>query len=222
MFPAVDLTPCVGIHSVPPSSFVLLRPGRHTVSKYWNFDPRTKSVTALRLNTRSTSASFSPKRSSANSVPIDLFSPSSAVAGTPRPSSAWPIPLSPAAPPTRLASIPSPTYDDSEPNWNERPYFTKVEEKRGRTGWHVNVGAQDSEKIPAPEPPPESLTAALCQLPATMAALLRNSGCVWPRKEIASCFPASVATKSWAVCPHPRPNLRIFSQEHNSALSLIS
>ena len=22
-------------------------------------------------------------------------------------------------------------YDDSEPNWNERPYFTKVEEKRG-------------------------------------------------------------------------------------------
>ena len=47
-------------------------------------------------------------------------------------------------------------YDDSEPNWNERPYFTKVEEKRGRTGWHINVGAQDPEKIPAPEPLPES------------------------------------------------------------------
>ena len=30
-------------------------------------------------------------------------------------------------------------FDDSEPNWNERPYFTKVEEKRGRTGWHVDV-----------------------------------------------------------------------------------
>ena len=28
-------------------------------------------------------------------------------------------------------------YDDSEPNWNERPYFTKVEEKRGRMGWHI-------------------------------------------------------------------------------------
>ena len=47
-------------------------------------------------------------------------------------------------------------YDDSEPNWNERPYFTKVEEKRGRTGWHVNVGAQDQEKLLVPEPPPES------------------------------------------------------------------
>src|SRR6202167_3013576 len=38
MFPAVELTPCVGIHSVPPSSFVLLRPGKHAVSKYWDFD----------------------------------------------------------------------------------------------------------------------------------------------------------------------------------------
>ncbi len=39
MFPAVDLTPCVGIHSVPPSSSVFLRPGKHAVSKYWDFDP---------------------------------------------------------------------------------------------------------------------------------------------------------------------------------------
>ena len=34
-------------------------------------------------------------------------------------------------------------YDDSEPNWNERPYFTKVEEKRGRTGCHIDVGKQE-------------------------------------------------------------------------------
>jgi asparagine synthase (glutamine-hydrolysing) len=32
-------------------------------------------------------------------------------------------------------------YDDSEPHWNERPYFTKVEEKRGRTGCHIDVSA---------------------------------------------------------------------------------
>jgi len=48
-------------------------------------------------------------------------------------------------------------YDDFEPNWNERPYFTKVEEKRGRTGWHVNVGVQDPRQIPASEARPESL-----------------------------------------------------------------
>lgn len=33
-------------------------------------------------------------------------------------------------------------YDDSEPNWNERPYFALVERKRGRTGNHINI--QDS------------------------------------------------------------------------------
>jgi asparagine synthase (glutamine-hydrolysing) len=32
-------------------------------------------------------------------------------------------------------------YDDSEPNWNERPYFIKVEEKRGCTGCHIDVGS---------------------------------------------------------------------------------
>lgn len=29
-------------------------------------------------------------------------------------------------------------YDDSEPDWNERPYFSAVEAKRGRTGFHVD------------------------------------------------------------------------------------
>src|SRR6202035_1448598 len=37
-FPAAHLTPYVGIYSVPPSSGVLLRPGKHIVSKYWDFD----------------------------------------------------------------------------------------------------------------------------------------------------------------------------------------
>jgi asparagine synthase (glutamine-hydrolysing) len=39
-------------------------------------------------------------------------------------------------------------YDDSEPNWNERLYFTRVEEKRGRTGWHIDMSAQDAQKKP--------------------------------------------------------------------------
>src|ERR1700691_2764762 len=39
MFPPAHLTPYVGIHAVPPSSSVLLRPGKHIVSKYWDFDP---------------------------------------------------------------------------------------------------------------------------------------------------------------------------------------
>ena len=29
-------------------------------------------------------------------------------------------------------------YDDSDPDWNERPYFTLVEARRGRTGFHID------------------------------------------------------------------------------------
>src|SRR6202042_3552041 len=38
-FPAAHLTPYVGIDSVPPSSSVVIRPGKRVVSKYWDFDP---------------------------------------------------------------------------------------------------------------------------------------------------------------------------------------
>ncbi len=156
MFPAVDLTPCVGIHSVPPSSFVLLRPGRHTVSRYWNFDPQkkiryrtdaeyeehfrtvfAKAVQRKLRSDRPVLAELSGGRDSSSIVCMADTIVARGAADTPR-----------------LDTISY--FDDAEPNWNERPYFTKVEEKRGRTGWHVNVGAQDPEQIPAPEPPPES------------------------------------------------------------------
>src|SRR5258708_34725635 len=39
VFPAAHLTPYIGIHDVAPSSSVLLRPGKQTVRKYWDFDP---------------------------------------------------------------------------------------------------------------------------------------------------------------------------------------
>jgi asparagine synthase (glutamine-hydrolysing) len=156
MFPAVDLTPCIGIHSVPPSSFVLLRPGRHTVSRYWNFDPQNKIryrteaeyeehfrvvfAKAVQRKLRSDKpvlAELSGGRDSSSIVCMADTIVGRGAADTPR-----------------LDTISY--FDDAEPNWNERPYFTKIEEKRGRTGWHVNVGTQDSENIPAPEPPPES------------------------------------------------------------------
>src|SRR5438132_11095943 len=57
-------------------------------------------------------------------------------------------------------------YDDSEPNWNERPYFTKVEEKRGGTAWHITVGAQDPEEKSESGQPPESPCDRFEQTPA--------------------------------------------------------
>ena len=38
-FPAPQLTPYVGIHSVPPSSFVRLETDKRTIVRYWDFDP---------------------------------------------------------------------------------------------------------------------------------------------------------------------------------------
>jgi asparagine synthase (glutamine-hydrolysing) len=156
MFPAVHLTPCVGIHSVPPSSSVLLRPGKHTVSRYWDFDPKNKIryrteaeyeehfrvvfAKAVQRKLRSDRPVLAELSGGRDSSSIVCMADAIIVRGD--------------AETPRLDTLSM--YDDSEPNWNERPYFTKVEEKRGRTGWHVNVGAQDPEQILAPEPPPES------------------------------------------------------------------
>jgi len=155
MFPAADLTPCVGIHSVPPSSFVLLRPGSCTVRKYWDFDPekkiryrtdaeyeehfRTVFATAVQRKLRSDRPVLSELSGGRDSSAIVCMADTIVARGT--------------ADTPRLDTISY--YDDSEPNWNERPYFTRVEEKRGRSGWHINVGAQDPERIPVPKLEPE-------------------------------------------------------------------
>jgi asparagine synthase (glutamine-hydrolysing) len=34
-------------------------------------------------------------------------------------------------------------FDDSEPNWDERRYFTVVEAQRGKAGTHLNIAAED-------------------------------------------------------------------------------
>jgi asparagine synthase (glutamine-hydrolysing) len=44
-------------------------------------------------------------------------------------------------------------YDDSEPSWNERPYFTAVEQERGKSGVHIEASFMDRtyEPVPASE-----------------------------------------------------------------------
>jgi asparagine synthase (glutamine-hydrolysing) len=152
MFPATHLTPCIGVHSVPPSSFVLLRPGKHVVNKYWDFDPvkkiryrtdaeyeehfRVVFADAVRRTLRSDSpilAELSGGRDSSSIVCMADIVIASGSAETPR-----------------LDTLSM--YDDSEPNWNERPYFTKVEEKRGRAGWHIDMGRQDPQEKVAEYP----------------------------------------------------------------------
>lgn len=141
-FPASHLTPYAGIQSVPASSYVCLQKGNQRVSKYWDFDPakairygadadyeehfRVVFAEAVRRRLRSDSpvlAELSGGMDSSSIVCVadDIFSRGQAEA-------------------PRLDTVSY--YNDSEPNWNERPFFTRVEERRGRIGWHVDVAPQ--------------------------------------------------------------------------------
>jgi len=147
MFPAAHLTPYVGIHSVPPSSSVLIGSGKHTVNKYWDFDPskrircgtdaeyeehfRTVFAEAVRRRLRSDSPILAELSGGMDSSSIVCMADTLIARGE--------------AETPRLDTISY--YDDSEPNWNERPYFAKVEEKRGCTGTHIDMGKQEPFKF---------------------------------------------------------------------------
>jgi asparagine synthase (glutamine-hydrolysing) len=146
-FPATHLTPYVGIHSVPPSGSALIRAGKHTISKFWDFDPsrriryrtdgeyeehfRTVFAESVRRRLRSDSPILAELSGGMDSSSIVCMGDTIITRG--------------AAETPRLDTLSY--YNDSEPNWNERPYFTKVEEKRGRTGTHIDVGSQESSKF---------------------------------------------------------------------------
>jgi asparagine synthase (glutamine-hydrolysing) len=146
-FPATHLTPYIGIHSVPPSSSVVIRNGQQTVAKYWDFDPakqtryrtdaeyeehfRVVFAEAVHRRLRSDSPILAELSGGMDSSSIVCMADTLIARG--------------AAETPRLDTISY--YDDSEPNWNERPYFTKVEEKRGRTGTHIDMGKQEPLKF---------------------------------------------------------------------------
>ena len=142
-FPAAHLTPYIGIHSVPPSCSVVIRAREHTISKYWDFDPakriryqgdaeyeehfRTVFAEAVRRRLRSDSPILAELSGGMDSSSIVCMADTIIARGS--------------AETSRLDTVSY--YNDSEPNWNERPYFTKVEEKRGCTGRHIDVGKQE-------------------------------------------------------------------------------
>jgi asparagine synthase (glutamine-hydrolysing) len=146
-FPATHLTPYVGIHSVPPSCFVRLEPEQQTVNKYWDFDSskriryRTDSEyeehfrqvfgESVRRRLRSDSPVLAELSGGMDSSSIVCMADTMIARGV--------------ADTLRLDTVSY--YDDAEPNWNERPYFTEVEEKRGRAGCHIDVGIQEPFKF---------------------------------------------------------------------------
>lgn len=140
-FPAANLTPYVGIDSVLPSSFVRFERGQQTVTKYWDFDPgkriRYRKDAEYEEHFRDVFARAVQRRLRAD-TPV-LAELSGGMDSSSIVCMADTIIARGAAETPRLDTISY--YNDSEPNWNERPYFTKVEEKRGRTGCHIDVSS---------------------------------------------------------------------------------
>jgi len=143
LFPATHLSPYVGIDSVPPSSFVHLKNRRSTTRRYWDFDPCKKIryrtdleyeehfrflfAQSVERRLRSDKPVLAELSGGMDSSSIVCIADSIMRTG------------SGAAP--RLDTVSY--FDNSEPNWNERPFFARVEEKRGRAGCHIEVSSSE-------------------------------------------------------------------------------
>ena len=142
-FPAPGLTPFVGINSVQPAHFVHIQREKTTAAEYWRFNPskriryredgeyeehfRAVFGQSVRRRLRSGApilAELSGGMDSSSIVCVGDELVATGLADTPR-----------------LDTLSY--YNDSEPSWDERPYFTKVEERRGRSGIHIDAAATD-------------------------------------------------------------------------------
>jgi asparagine synthase (glutamine-hydrolysing) len=138
-FPAPCLTPFREIRRVPPASLVLIRPSSCTIRLYWEFDGRKRIRYAkdtdyqehfldvfrqsVRRRLRTTSPVLAELSGGMDSSSIVCIADQ----------------LTSASGGQRIDTVSY--YNDSEPHWNERPWFTKVEAQRGRTGLHIDASA---------------------------------------------------------------------------------
>jgi asparagine synthase (glutamine-hydrolysing) len=142
LYPAADATPFAGIRAVPPSSYVTIGTGTVTITPYWDFDP-VKRITygTDRDYEQHFRVAFQEavRRRLRSDHPIcaelsgGMDSPSIVCVADQIAQSSSEIPA------IHTLSF----YDDSEPHADERPYFSKVEEKLGRVGCHIDLKNQE-------------------------------------------------------------------------------
>jgi len=176
-FPATHLTPYSSIHSVPPGSCVSFGRAVRSVEKYWDFDP----AKTIRYRTDAEYEHHfvgllreSAKRRLRSDAPV-----LAELSGGIDSSSIVCITDSLIENGDVTSSLDTVSYyDDSEPNWNERQYFSRIEQKRGRCGHHiaVNWNAADQHLTPTTFlPMPSSL--ALQNDPARqVSSLMKDNG----------------------------------------------
>jgi len=143
-FPAAHLTPYVGIHAVPPSSFALLKQGTSTVQRYWDFsaDKKIRYDTDAKYEEHFRSVFSQAVRRCLHSDSPVLAELSGGMDSSSIVCVADAILAEGHAETPGLDTVSY--YHDSEPNWNERPYFERIERQRGRTGHHIPANFQDS------------------------------------------------------------------------------
>lgn len=148
--PKTSLTPYRGILSVPPASWVRIRPDRIDSLRYWNFavqQPTASTVdeyaeqflTAFKLSInrrmrsdRTVLAELSGGMDSSSIVCTADRLIAEAKEGLPK-----------------LETLSY--FSDTEPHWDDRAFFTDVEKRRGKVGRHIDLAACEPISI-EPEP----------------------------------------------------------------------
>jgi len=147
---ATHLTPYVDIHSVPPSSYVMIGHRAHKLHKYWDFDPekriryrrdieyeehfRAVFSKAIHRRLRSDRPVLAELSGGMDSSSIVCMADALIRRGE--------------AKTERLDTISY--YDNSDARLDELPYLAKVEDKRGRVGYHIDLTDQtgiDQQKV---------------------------------------------------------------------------
>ena len=166
-FPAAHVTPYVGIQAVPPSCSVLLGPGKHgtkhTITKYWDFEPdksiryRTHAeyeehflfalATAVQRRLRSDRpvlAELSGGMDSSSLVCMaDLLM---GVRSEERMRHASLSRIRVECPRLDTISWFGDFYEHLDPGTNEFHWISKVEQQRGRAGFHINLNQLRSKE----------------------------------------------------------------------------
>ena len=142
-FPAVHLTPYLGILSVPASSFVLLRPRNHATHKYWDFGSRStiryRTDAEYEDHFRVTFRQAVQRRLRSDRPVLAELSGGIDSASIVCMADAVMAPEAGRTDCLDTISWFDDSFDSIEPDSNEFHWIQKVEQKRCQRGFHINL-----------------------------------------------------------------------------------
>jgi len=149
--PICDLTPYKGITAVSPAHFVVFHGNKVFHKPHWQWVPRREVRYKTDVEYEQhffQSLRLAVKRRIGGGAPI-VAQLSGGIDSASIVSMADHVRAIEGVPSELLNTISF--YDDTEPDWNERPYFSQIEAARGRRGIHVPVSFGD-RSIASPDP----------------------------------------------------------------------